>query len=170
MARRVTKNIASAHVYALDGTKDFKVDDDGMPLPNVDFYMDGNPHPNRARMAAEKYVGHKNIMVIKVDVDETKVSVSPDRFYQYSSPCLEGISYGHDTITATFEFTTVRGFYMDAEGMHQFEEQYPGVTTDARLLNHIRELKGTQMAAITSKQITEDRRWMYKTEYLALAR
>ena len=169
MARTVSKSIASATIYALNPAKPFEVDANGMPKANVEFAADGNPSPNKARILAEKYCKTKNVMVLRVEVDETKLSVNPEVFITNSEICKDGATYGREYITQTFKITTLQGFYMDEKGMHQFTDIYNGETTDNKLLNYARDLFG-QTTVITAKKVVDERRFMTRERYMELAR
>lgn len=169
MARTVSKSIASATVYVLDATKAFDIKD-GKPIANVVLNMDGNPSMNKARIEAAKTLGHKNIMILDIQVDETKVSVSPDVFMMNSSVCVEGESYGREFVTQTFKVTFYRGWYTDNDGtMVAFENAYMGETTDAKLRKHAIEACGTQNVIITEKTVKDERRFMRREKYMSLA-
>lgn len=170
MSRTVTKSLATATVYALDATKPFETDSNGLPIANLVFNIDGNPTANRARIAAQKAAGHKNVMVMTIDVDETKVKVSPATFYANSSLCKENESYGREYITQTFKLTKVSGFYIDDESgnMTPYTNTYFGVTTDSKLLKAMRDTYG-MTAIVTSKPIVEERRYMARDKYMELA-
>lgn len=170
MTRTVTKAISSATVYALDPSKPFDTDDNGMPLPNLVFAIDGNPTSNRARIAAQKAAGHKNVMVLRVDVDESKVKVAPATFYANSSICVSGESYSREYVTQTFKVTRIHGFYIDAEtgAFEPFTHNYFGVTTDSKLLKAVRDVYGLN-AVISETVIEEQRRFMTRETYMELA-
>ncbi len=170
MARTVTKSLASATVYALDATQPFTTGANGMPEPNLVFNIDGNPTSNRARIAAQKAAGHKNVMVLRVDVDESKVKVSPATFYANSNLCVSGESYGREYVTQTFKVTRAKGFYIDAESgaFEQFTHNYFGVTTDSKLLKAVRDVYGMN-AVISDTVIEEQRRYMSREDYMELA-
>lgn len=170
MSRTVTKSLATATVYALDATKEFETDANGMPIANLVFNIDGNPTANRARIAAQKAAGHKNVMIMSIEVDETKVKVSPTTFYANSSRCKEGETYGRDYVTQTFKLTEVSGFYIDDEtgNMTPYANTYFGMTTDSKLLKAMRDTYG-MTAIITAKPIVEERRYMARDKYMELA-
>ena len=169
MSRTVTKSIASATVYVLDPSKDFEIDANGMPVANVTFELDGNPSPNRARIQAEKVCKSKNVMVLNIEVDETKIKVDPAIFMAHSEVCKPDTAYGREYVTQTFKITNVKGFYMDVEsGLTNFEFEYMGVTTDSKLLKAARDKYGMQ-AVVTVKNVIEERRYMTRDKYLALA-
>ena len=169
MARTVTKSLASATIYVLNATKPFEVDENGIPMPNVIFTMDGNPSPNRARIAAEKHCKTKNIMIMRIDVDETKLRVDPHVFYVNSALCDEDSSYGREYVTQTFKVTYLDGFAMSDDGMTPFHVFYAGETTDNKLLNYAREIVNPS-AIVTQKRIVEERRYMTRERYMELAR
>ena len=132
--------------------------------------LDGNPSVNKARLMAQKFCGSKNIMVMKIETDETKLSVSPEDFIAHSHICEEGVSYGREFVTQTFKLTSVWGFYLDTEkGMQKFHTFYEGETTESKLLNKIREWYGNT-AIITDWTVSDERRYMKREEYLELAK
>ena len=169
MARTVSKSIASATVYILDPMKHFETDENGMPVANVEMHLDGNPTQNKARLAAQKFCASKNVMVMRIDVDETKLNVSPDVFIAHSKICGDGATYGREYVTQTFKVTYIDGFYMNDNGMQKFSAFYSGETTANKLLNYARETYG-QTAIITSKSVKDERRYMLREDYLKLAR
>lgn len=170
MARTVSKSIASATIYALDAAKAFDIDN-GKPVANLVFTMDGNPSENKARIEASKMAGHKNVMILDIMVDETKVSVDPHVFMMNSSLCVEGESYGREYVTQTFKTTYYRGWYTDESGnMVAFENCYFGETTDSKLRKHAIDACGTQNVIITDKVVKDERRFMRREKYMSLAK
>ena len=169
MARSVTKSLASATIYVFDPSRDFSIGEDGMPLPNRKFVCDGNPSENKARILAEKHCKSKNVMVVRIEVDETKLNVTPETFYANSEECDPDATYGREFVTQTFKITLINGFYIDTAGMHSFTVDYFGVTTDSKLLSYVREQFG-QRATITHAAIVEERRYMTRERYIELAK
>lgn len=169
MARTISKSIASATVYILDPMKEFKLDENGVPIANVIMHLDGNPSANKARIAAEKFCKSKNIMVTKIEVDETKLTVSPDVFIAHSKICKENETYGREYITQTFKVTYIDGLFMDENVMKVFNVEYNGETTQNKLLNYVRETFN-QTAIITNTKVLDERRYMLREDYLKLAK
>lgn len=169
MARSISKGIAASVIHVFDPSKEFTVDSDGMPLPNVFINCDGKPSPNRARIIAERECKSKNVMVLHIVTDETKLTVAPDVFIANSTPCVDGESYGHDTIVQTFKTTTISGFYMNEEGMKSFSITYIGMTTQNKLLNYVRE-EVAPNAVITRTDVMDCKRWMTKAKFMELAK
>ena len=169
MARSISKGIAASIIYVFDPSKHFDVGEDGMPLPNVTIACDGRPSPNKARIIAERECKSKNVMVLSIVTDETKLTISPDVFIANSTACVNGASYGHDTIVQTFKTTTVSGFYMDENGMKSFSVTYVGTTTQNKLLNFVRD-EVSPNAVITRTDVMDCKRWMPKTLFMELAK
>ena len=170
MARSISKSIASAIVYILDPTVEFDIVD-GKPVANTTMLLDGNPSMNKALIEAQKFCGHKNVMVLDIKVDETKVTVSPAAFMLNSRVCIEGQSYGREYITQTFKVTYYRGWYIDSDGnMVNFENAYNGETTDSKLRKHAIDACGSKNIVITEKTVKEERRYMRREKYMELAR
>lgn len=172
MARTISKSISSATINVLDPSKSFKTDVNGMPIANVSFVLDGNPTMNKARIAAQKFCGSKNVMVLSIDVDETKLTVSPDVFIANSSVCDPNEVYGREYVTQTFKITTYHGFYIDPENcsMVQFENCYFGETTANKLLKHAQDAAGTLNCVVTDSSVSDERRYMSREKYMQLAR
>ena len=168
MARTVSKSLASATVYVFDPSTEFELDENGMPKPNRNFKLDGNPSANVARIQAQKLYG-KNVLVCSVEVDETKLSVAPSVFIANSDICKEGESYGREYVTQTFKITEISGFYIGTEGMTKFEYEFAGETTQNKLLNMICDKYQTRNAVITSSTVKDERRYMTRDKYLELA-
>ena len=168
MARKVTKSVSSATIFGFDPSKDFETGEDGFPIPNVVISADGNPTDNKARLLLEKHTGNKNVMVIRIEVDETKLSVGPNVFVVNSSPCIEGETYGREYITQTFKRTYLEGFYIDGT-MHTFQLDFVGTSTPNKNLALVRTEFGVQ-AVITKTEVVEERRFMTREKYLELAR
>lgn len=170
MARTVSKSLASATIYVLNPAEEFNVDENGMPIANVVFSVEGNPSQNKARILAEKYCESRNIMVLNIDVDESKLSVAPDVFIANSDICEEGKSYGREYVTQTFKITHIDGFYMDTDkGIQRFDVYLEDKTTDSKMLKFVREQYGNT-ACITSSVVIDERRFMTRERYLELAR
>jgi hypothetical protein len=130
--------------------------------------LNGNPSDNRARIQAQKLFG-KNVMVISVDVDETKLNVSPSDFIANSKVCKPNESYGREYITQTFKVTTIKGFYTDKDGMHIMNLTYSGTTTDNKLRNFACDYYDTLNVVITNTTVTDERRYMTRERYMQLA-
>ena len=169
MARSISKGIAASVIHVFDPSKDFDIDGNGMPLPNVFINCDGKPSPNKARIIAERECKTKNIMVLDIVTDETKLTISPDVFIANSKACENGVSYGHDTIVQTFKTTTISGFYMNADGMKPFIVMYVGTTTQNKLLNFVRD-EVAPNAVITRTDVMDCKRWMSKARFMELAK
>lgn len=169
MARTISKSIASATIYVLDATKPFDTDENGMPVANRSLQCDGAPSMNKARILAEKAFGTKNLMVLSIDVDETKLKVDPTTFYANSQPCVDGEVYGREFVTQTLKVTTITVFYVDGGIPKTVELVYNGETTPSKLLKFARE-NTSQTAVVTSSVVNEERRYMTREDYLKLAR
>ena len=169
MARSISKSLASATVYVFDPSIAFELDENGNPKPNREFKIDGNPSLNAARIKAQKLYG-RNILVTDVQVDETKLTVSPTDFLMHSSVCLDGESYGREFVTQTFKITTYRGWYMSEDGMTAFENEYVGETTQSKLQTHAIASTGTKNTVITDVTVREERRFMSRDKYMELAK
>lgn len=169
MARTISKAIASATVYVFDPSTNFELDENGMPMANRTFQLDGNPSENKARIQAQQRFG-KNVMVLAVEVDETKLRIAPATFIANSEICKPDTTYGREYITQTFKVTTVSGFYTDADGLHQFSEVYAGETTANKLRNWVCDKFNTQNAVVANATVSEERRYMSRETYLELAK
>lgn len=170
MARTISKSISAATIYALDASQPFDTDDNGMPIANMVFTMDGNPTQNRARLEACKQAGHKNVMILQIVIDETKLKVSPDVFVSNSKICKPDTVYGREYVTQTFKVTFYRGFAMTENGMESFEDAFVGETTPAKLLKLARDRYQSQSVVVTESNVSEQRRYMTRDKYLELAR
>lgn len=169
MARAIAKNTAKAIIYAIDATQAFDVDENGMPKANVTVYATGKPSAAKAQRLVETRVGHKNVMILNIEVEETALSLDSETFRRNSLPCVAGVSYGHDCVCQTFKVTKLRGFYLDTEkGLQQFEDTYNGTTTPNKLLNFARSLFPN--ATITNTIVEEEKRYMLKERYIELAK
>lgn len=169
MARAIAKNTAKATIYAFDATRDFELDESGMPKANLVVFATGKPSAAKAQRLVEVKAGHKNVMVLNVEVEETALSLDSETFRRNSLPCVAGVSYGHDYVCQTFKVTKMRGFYLDAEkGLQQFEDTYNGATTPNKLLNFARSLFPN--ATITNTVVEEEKRYMLKEQYIELAK
>ena len=168
MARRISKNLASATIFVFDPSTEYELDENGMPKANRKFTVDGNPSDNAARIQAQKRYG-KNVLVLAIHVDETKLTVSPDTFIANSKVCVEGETYTREFVTQTFKVTRFYGFYTDESGLHKFTYEFAGETTANKLRNMACERTGSQNTVITSTEIVEERRYMTRAKYLELA-
>lgn len=169
MSRTVSKSISAATVFVFDPSIEFTLDENGFPLPNRSFELNGNPSNNRARIQAQKLFG-KNVLITNVQVDESKLSVPPAVFVAHSDVCKTGETYGREYITQTFKITHISGFYTDDNGMHMLENcEYFGTTTANKLRNFVCDMYQTQNVVITSSEIKDERRYMTRELYLKLA-
>ena len=167
MARKVTKSIVKSTVYGLNPSAPFDTDENGFPIANVTLLVQGNPSQNQAYLKLAKFCGSKNVMVIDIVADETKISIDPFTFYAHSKACIEGISYGREYITQTFKITEYDVLYMSSEGMKYGSGFYIGETTQSKLLNYARESHPN--CIITQTRVIDERRFMTRNEYLELA-
>lgn len=170
MARAVSKKMVSATIYGFNADIEFELDDNGMPKPNVVIQCDGNPSQNKARILLERECNTKNVMVMNIDIDESKLNVSSEDFYNHSEKCEDGVNYGREFVTRVFKITAVGGFYFDDNGIHAFGTTYFDVTTDNKLLNWCRELFDTERVTITTNEVIEEKRYMKRDDYLKLAK
>ena len=168
MARIINKTIASATIHYFIPSKPFEVDENGMPKANETLFVDGNPSPNKARILGEKAFKTKNLMVVSIEVDETKLKVEPMVFLAHSDVCEDGVSYSREFVTQQFEYTRIWGFCFEDGNMKPFEATYEGKTTANKLLNYVRETHG-QTAVITNSEVCTERRYMPRSKYLELA-
>lgn len=168
MARSISKSIASATIFVFDPGTRYELDENGMPKANRKFTVDGNPSENAARIQAQKRYG-KNVLVLGIQVDETKLTVSPETFIANSEICVAGETYTREYVTQTFKVTRFGGFYTDADGLHQFAYEFAGETTANKLRNMACERTGSQNTVITSTEVVEERRYMARSKYLELA-
>lgn len=183
MARTVNKSVKSATIYALDANKAFECDENGMPIANVIIPADGAPNANKARLIAEKTVGHKNVMVLNVEIDAQKLTVSPIDFWNASQDCIDGETYGREYITQTFKVTAYSGFAMyPGLGMVPISGLYMGHTTQNKLLIYAKESailttddgkKQTPLSVVlppANVMELERRRYMTRELYMTLAK
>lgn len=168
MARIINKTIASATIRYFIPSKPFEVDENGMPKPNETLFVDGNPSQNKARILGEKAFKTKNLMVVSIEVDETKLKVDPLVFLAHSDVCEDGATYSREYVTQQFEYTRIWGFTFEDGAMKPFEMTYEGKTTANKLLNYVRE-KYSQAAVITNSEVCTERRYMTRAKYLELA-
>ena len=172
MARKVTKKLNNATVYAFNGDKELKIDEDGNVLHNFIFTMAGNPSELQAYNFACKLADTKNIAIDKIEIDVTTLDVDAQTFYDHSKLCEEGVSYGHDFITREFAIMTCKVMFTDEDKVRKIAEIiYPDATTQSKLLNYVREYTKDKMAIIMGKaEKKTERRYMTVEEYKSLAK
>ena len=171
MARAISKKMVSATIYGFDATKEFQLDESGNPIANVVIQCDGNPSENKARILLERECGTKNVMVMNIEIDESKLNASSEDFYNHSEKCEEGVNYGREFITRIFKVTAVGGFYFDNDNKLQpFSTTYFDVTTDSKLLNWVRDVFDTNRVTITASEVIEEKRYMKRDDYFNLAK
>lgn len=176
MARTITKAITTTTIAVFDPSKKFELDANDMPMPNVFFERNGNVSLERAQKLAEVHCKNKNVMAMSVETSVKKSTVSPATFYNHSRMCIDGETYGHDTITQEFVFTYATGFYIDCSGMHKLDYvtnsdlMYFGKTTANKYLNFAREVLSTNAVTVTELLYGKVKRWMTKDEYDAISR
>ena len=169
MGRTINKNMSSSTVYAIDANKPIEQDENGVIVANMVFQVEGVCSENKARIRAEKLAGHKNVMIMFVDVDETKLTVNPDVFYYNSSPCRDGVSYGREYVTQSFTNLSVNGLYKGEDGiLKPFVYNIPNEMADSRVLSYMREAYGKDAVILNIERETE-KRYMLRTKYIELA-
>ena len=164
MARTISKNVATATIYVLDPNKAYTLDNNGMPIANVTIDVNGAPSRARAERIAREYCDSKNVMVMRIDVDETKLNVDPDTFILNSSVCAAGATYGREYKVQTFDVMHVTVF--DGTTLSTFTIN--GNMAASRLLNYVREMT-TPNAVVLNREDVQERRYMSVERYMALA-
>ena len=170
MARAITKSLASSIVFGLDANKEFDMTDDGAIIPNVTVQCDGVPSETKALNLLAKKVGHRNVMVLNVQTDETKLSLSAAGFLMNSMVCKENEVYGHDFVTQTVKITVYNGFAVVDGKPQPFIGEWIGETTKAKVLKAERDARNSRNVVVTSMQVKEERRYMSRELYLKLAK
>ena len=167
--RKISKGIATSIINIIDPNKDMSFDENGFPLPNVTMEVSGTPSMNKARILAQREFG-RNVMVVSVDTDESKLTLDSETFYAHSSKCENGATYGHDMVTLTFKVTQAQGFAMTSEGMKPFDFEMVGTTTANKLHNAVCDATGSTNVIITTTNVVEERRYMSREQYVELAK
>lgn len=170
MARTINKSIVESTICVLDPSIKFEIDENGMPIANRFIDVSGAPSMNAARIKAQKAFG-KNVMVIEVRTDESKIQLDPKTFYGCSFEVKDGETLTRDYVSQTFKFTRIMGYASDMKtGMlAPFTLLYFGVTTDSKLHNFACESLDSSNVCIASKEVVEERRAMERNKYLKLA-
>lgn len=171
MARSINKSIITSTIFGLDANKEFKINEDGMPIANVTIECNGKPSMVKATSLLVKACKHKNVMVLDVQTNEIKKLISAETFYANSEHCEKDAAYGREFVTQEFKITLASGFYIVDGKMQQFENiPYFGTTTDNKLLNYVRDYLETPIATITKKQVGIDRRYMSREKFEELSK
>ena len=168
--RKVTKAIASSTINVVDTNKELQFDVEGNVLPNVQINVDGIPTENRARLIAEKHCKHKNVMVLSIDVDENKLTLSAETFIMCGTVCEPNTVYGREYITQTFKFTSYNGIAIIDGKQKPISDIYIGETTPNKLLKAARENYDSDKVIITNTQVVESRYYLKREKYLELAK
>lgn len=171
MARAISINDNASTIYGFTPTREITIGDDGFPMPNIIIAAPGKVSDNKARLLLEKEVKTKNVMLVRVEFDETKLSLSAEDFIINSRRVLNGESFGHDSIVREFKITEFAGWYMDEHGFHNFTDEFPGTTTTNKLLNYARDLFGpTATINPDSVNVTTEKRVMTRAKYSEIAK
>ena len=172
MARKITKKLSNATVYAYNGDKELEIDENGNVKHNFIFTMAGNPSELQAYNFACKLADTKNIAIDKIEIDVTAIDVDAQTFYDHSKICEDNVSYGHDYITREFTIMVCKVMYTDENKSRKIMEiVYPDATTQNKLLNYVREYTGDKMAIIMGKvEKKTERRYMTVEKYKSLAK
>ena len=171
MARSISINDNASTIYGFTPTREIVMGENGFPMPNIVISAPGKVSDNKARILLEKEAKTKNVMLVRVETDETKLSVSADDFIINSRRVLDGESFGHDYIVREFKITEFSGWLIDEQGFHEFKDEYPGTTTANKLLNYARELFGpTATINPSSVNVTTEKRVMTRAKYAEIAK
>ena len=171
MARSISINDNASTIYGFTPTRKITIGESGFPIPNVIISTPGKLSDNKARILLEKEAKTKNVMLVRVETDETKLSVSAENFVINSRRVLDGESFGHDYIVREFKITEFSGWFIDEHGFHEFSDEFPGTTTANKLLNYARELFGpTATVKPDSVKITTEKRVMTRAKYAEIAK
>ncbi len=130
--------------------------------------LNGRKSENAALIAAQKQFGN-NCFVESIEYTGTSLKLSADTFYSNSAPCVEGTSYGHDTVVQAFKETLIDVRYRGEDGITDTVLIYFGTTTDRKARNFACETLNTKNVLVRSTKVVERKRWMLKSTYEELA-
>lgn len=174
--RAITKAIGFSTVHALNADIPFSVDENGMPVANMIFNVNGTCSESKALRIATKQAKDangnptKNVMIIKVDTcNGPKISLDANVFLAHSEICQDNVTYGHEYITREFNATSITVMYIDNNGMHNDTLIYDGITTANKLLNYARKSTNCQNCVITKTENIVERRYMSNAKFEELA-
>lgn len=97
------------------------------------------------------------------------VTLDSEAFYTYARPCVEGTTYGHDTITREKEVTYLSyAVIVDGKPVSKIAS-YNGRSTRGKYLKALRDMERTQNVLFIGETTTTVRVFMPKTLFELLA-
>lgn len=134
------------------------------------FTFAGCKSERAAKVRVRKELGTDNFMVVKCEVkrgtDEKRLTVDADTFYVKSQLCVDGVTYGHDTVTVQFT-TSVYTVYTMTETL---QISIIGKTTPNKARKAIAEqLHDTNIIVNETPAYETERRWMPVAKFEKLA-
>lgn len=140
-------------------------------VKDEEFTFDGVKSERAIQALLFKRVKTRNFMVTSIEVvkgtNSATYTMDAETFVKYSNICENGVSYGHDTVTATFKNTKAQYMTSDFE-MHEFT--FVGQTTESKLRNAIIDECGDKNILVCNVEIVEERRYMSKTDFVEKAK
>ena len=163
MARKVTiagkQTIAHGFIISEDGT-----------FNEVSVTLNGTKSDNACGLALRKEFGLDTLFSHSEVVDGESVDLEFDVFASYSRPCIDNVSYGHDTVVREVGVTLVNFATVQDGKPIRNSIVYPGITTNAKLRKYLCDYLETKNVAIIGKPIpTKYRRYVTKELFMILA-
>lgn len=146
----------------------------GFAIKNGDFVpvevtLNGSKSDNACAMALRKAFGLDTLFVSKETVDGEPVDLDYETFLTYSRNCIEGRSYGHDTVSRECKFTLVK-YATVVNGLPAINVlTYNGVSTKAKLRKFVADTLEDKNVALVGSTVVSIQRFMPKTLFVALA-
>lgn len=163
--RNITKTISSTNASIVVRY----LNNEGLQEKTFDFV--GCKSERAAKVRVRKELGTNNFMVVSCEIqrgtDEKRLTIDADTFFTNSLPCVDGVTYGHDTITAQFT-TSVYTVYTMTETLLV---SIIGKTTPNKARKTIAEqLKDENILVNETPAYETERRWMAVAAFEMLAR
>lgn len=97
------------------------------------------------------------------------ITLDSDTFFAYSRTCVEGVTYGHDTISREQEITCLSYACIEDGKPISKITSYNGRSTRGKYLKYLRDLENTQNVMLMGEATTTVRSYMPKTLFEMLA-
>ena len=97
------------------------------------------------------------------------VSLDSDTFFGYARPCVDGVTYGHDTISREQEITYLNYATIEDGKPVTKIATYAGRSTRGKYLKALRDMENTQNVMLVGETTTTIRSFMPKALFERLA-
>lgn len=135
----------------------------------VEMVLSGSKSDNVCAMSLRAEFGLDTLFASKEIIEGEPVELDYETFLAYSRNCIEGVSYGHATVSRECKITLVK-FATIVNGLPAMNAlTYNGVTTKSKLRKWLADALEDRNVALVGTQVIKLQRFMPKALFTALA-